>query len=105
MGYAIELLNEGTLHCGFWHYPIGKSDRSEVSDGDFPFSQPLNAKRKPPLVFKEKGEAEVAVDFYDMLYDDSHIEARAKAVNAEPTHRLTNGGFQAMEMGTDTLFG
>jgi len=105
MAYAIELLNGGTLHCGFWQYPIAKADRDEVPDDDFPYSQPLNAKRKPPLVFETERDAEVAVEFYNTLYAESHIDARVKHVSAEPTHRLTNEGFRAVEMGAGTLFG
>jgi len=103
MGYAIELLNGGTLHCGFWHYPITKRREERVPDGDFPHSSPLNGKRKPALVFATQREAAVAVDFYDQLYGDSHIEAATKEVDAEPIHRLTDDGFEAVEM-DDGLF-
>lgn len=103
MGYAIELLNGGTLHCGFWHYPIGKDEESK--DSDLPTSQPLNAKKKPVLVFADRGEAKVALDFYEMFFGECHISAQVKQVDADPTHRLTNDGFKAVEMGADTLFG
>lgn len=105
MGYAIELMNGGTLHCGFWHYPIAKAKRENAGESDVPVSQPLNAKQKPSLVFEKKSDAEVAVEFYSTMYDQSHIEACVKEVRAEPTHQLTNDGFQALEFGADTLFG
>lgn len=104
MGYAIQLLNEGSLHCGFWHYPITRRREEHVPDGNFPEGQPLNATETPPLVFETEREAEVAVDFYEELYGESHIEAQPKEVEATPTHRLTDDGFAAVEM-KDGLFG
>jgi hypothetical protein len=103
MGYAVELLNGGSLHCGFWHYPITKRREERVPDGDMPDGSPLNGKRKPPLVFATEREAAVAVDFYGQLYGDSHIEAATKEVGAEPTHRLTDDGFEPVGM-SDGLF-
>ena len=104
MSYAIELLNGGSLHCGFWHYPIAKQHREHVPEGDFPHSSPVNSKKNPPLVFETACDAHVAADFYDTLYAGSHIEARIKPVEAQPTHRLTDDGFKAVPMPKDSLF-
>ena len=104
-GFAVELRNEGTLHCGFWHYPITEREQETVPQNNVPKSVPLNATRTPPLVFAQENEAAVAVDYYETLYADSHITAHVKAVDADPTHRLTDDGFKAVPMGPGTLFG
>jgi len=98
MAYAIELLNGGSLHCGFWYYPITDRGNGQEEGRDVPFSSPLNSTNNPPLVFKTRTEAEVAVEFYDSVWSDSHIEAAPKEVNVDPTHELTDEGFAATPM-------
>lgn len=97
--YAIALLNDG-LFCDYWHYPVhAKPD--ELSRGrDKPRSKPLNA---DPLVFDTEEEAEVALDFYRQVWGDSHIDGEVRAVQAEPTHQLSDRGFEAIPM-EDGLF-
>ena len=103
MNFAIQLLNEGSLKCGYWHAPLGR--KTEFPDD--PIGQPLNAKKYPPLIFETRKEAFIAVEFYNSLYADHHIEAKAAPVaeGVEATHRATNDGFQPVPMGADTLFG
>lgn len=63
------------------------------------------AKREPALIFETESEAGVALSYYRTCYPNNRIEAVVSEVNAAPTHQLTNDGFQAVEMGPETLFG
>ena len=103
MNFAIQLLNGGSLKCGYWHAPIGTSEPLP----ELPVGQPLNAKRYPPLIFKTRSEAVVAKEYYDTQYAECHIEAEVAPVaeGVDATHRATDEGFQPVPMGAGTLFG
>lgn len=98
--YAIELLNEGSLHCGFWHYPLHAKPDQLCRGRDVPRSKPLTA---DPLVFESRSAAAVALEFYQQVWESSHIDAKVKEVDVEATHTLGEEGFEALPM-DDGLF-
>lgn len=95
MNYAIELLNGGTLHCGFWHYPVHAKPGDLRRGRDVPHSKPLTA---DPLIFESRADAAVALEFYEQVWGTSHIDARIKEVDQEATHQLGKEGFEALPM-------